>query len=361
MKKEIISSKQGICIITLFLIGSKLIIAGSLEAGKDAWISNTIGIMFAIPILMVYARILSLFPGQDLFKILQIVFGNIIGKIISLGFFWYSFSSSALVMRNLTEFINVTSLTETPQIINVIVMGLLCIWAVKEGIEVIGRWAEFLFPLIILLVISLISLSLGKIEIDNILPIMHNDFRTVLKEGYFSFSFPFTQTVIIMMIGYAFKKEDNKNKIFINGLLIGGIAIVIDVLRNILLMGEDFVKSTYFPSYSAIGLINIGKFLQRFEIIVAIIFVCGVFVKISVYLLAACKGLASIINIKEYRIFAFPIGLLMINLSLILFDSIIDMRYWIFNIHNLYVFPFQVFFPLIIWIGAEIKIKKANI
>lgn len=361
MKKEYISSRQGINTMILFIIGTSLIVGSATKAGQDAWIANILGMIFAIPILFIYARVLSLFPEKDLFEIVQIVFGNIIGKLISILFVFYAFHLAALIQRNLSEFIHVSAMPETPELVFVITMGLVCIWGVKAGIEVLARWAEFAVPMIIVATLIIIALSITKIDFNYILPILSVDLNVVLKESFSVFSFPFAETVIFMMIGYTFKNKDSKYNIYFTSWLVGGITIVAVTLRNYLVMGQEFVESTFFPTYTAVGLINIGEFLQRFEVIVALVFLCGVFIKGSICLLAACKGFANIMNVRDYRDFVAPIGLLMIYFSLILFQSFLEMQYWAFNIDKFFAFPFQVILPIIIWIGAEIKIKKIKV
>lgn len=83
MKNENISERQGIILITLFIIGSTFLIGSGGAAKQDAWIAVIIAILCSIILLLMYSRILSLYPGKDLFDILQIVMGKFTGKIIS--------------------------------------------------------------------------------------------------------------------------------------------------------------------------------------------------------------------------------------------------------------------------------------
>lgn len=49
MNKEVISDKQGINLVILFIMGSTLVIGTGAEAGKDSWLAIIIAIIFSFP------------------------------------------------------------------------------------------------------------------------------------------------------------------------------------------------------------------------------------------------------------------------------------------------------------------------
>ena len=142
-----------------------------------------------------------------------------------------------------------------------------------------------------------------------------------------------------------------------SSICIGSIIIMAIAVRNIIVLGASLNSTLYFPSYIAVRTINIGDFLQRFEVVVAITFIFGGFVKISVCLYAASLGVAKILNIDNYRYLVAPIGFLMINLAAIIYESMMEMFDWATKIYPYYAIPFQIILPIIIFIVAKIKIK----
>jgi len=99
MKNEAISERQGIILIILFILGNSLLIGAGGQAKQDAWIAIIISILWSIILLLMFSRILSLYPGKDLFDILQIVMGKIIGKIVSILMIWFAFHFGTLQYR----------------------------------------------------------------------------------------------------------------------------------------------------------------------------------------------------------------------------------------------------------------------
>jgi spore germination protein KB len=358
MPKEIITEKQAIATTILFISGSSLVLGTAVGAKQDVWLAIIIAILFSFPAILVYARILSLFRGKDLFDILQALFGKILGRVISVIYILYSFHLGALVLRNFGEFIGVVGLESTPMIVPMISLILLCIWAVREGPELLGRWGEFFLIILVLLLVSTIFLAIPEMRLDILKPVLYDGLTPVLTGGFSTFAFPFAETVVLTMTISSLQKGKSYYKVYMLGLLIGGTILFLASSRNLLVLGPDIIAIVNFPSYTAVSRINIGDFLQRIEIIVSIGLLIGGFVKISVCLLAASKGVAKIFGFSDYKFLITPIGLLMFNLAYILYRNIMEMRRWAFEVYQYYAFPFQVILPLLILVVGEYHIRR---
>lgn len=354
MRKERITDKEGKYILIIYYIGSSLIIGVGAGSKNDAWLSVILGVLMAAPMLLVYARLLSNFPEKGLFEILDIIFGKVLGKMVGLLYIWYSFHLGALVIRNFGEFINTATMPETPIIVPMLSLGILCIVAARSGIEVIGRISAYSLPLIlfIILVVQLMGMSIW--EFHHLKPFLADGFLPVLKGAFSAFSFPFSESVILMGAFFTLKTKNSSYKIFLQGTAIAGIIFLIITLRNILVLGE-ILPSLYFPSHVAVSRINIGDFLQRIEVSVAVVFIIGVFIKSSVCLLVSSIGIAKLFQLNDYRSVVIQMGLIMVYFSYILYDSIFEMRSWAFEVYSYYAFPFQVIIPLLMLLIAEIK------
>ncbi len=354
MKKEIISDKQGINITTLFLFGSTLIMGTGGESKNSLWLAIILGLILAVPIVMVYGRISYRYPGRDLYDILQEVFGKITGKALSMIFIWFSFHLGSLVLRNFGEFMSTVGLPETPKIVPIIIFSLVCALGVKYGIEVIAKCSCFFIIIVISLLILFIILTIPNMEPENLLPIMGNGLAPILKGAFSVFTFPFGELVVFLLVFDSLSKPESAMKVYLKALFFGGFFIAFVGLRNVMVIGES-IDNVYFPSYSAVSRINIGNFIQRLEVSVIIIFILSGFIKISICLLSSAKGLAKLFEFKDYRFLVIPVSLLMINLSDILFDNTMEMSEWSQEVWPYYAFPFQVILPIVILIAIEVK------
>lgn len=360
MKNETISERQGTILIILFILGTALLTVPGGQAKQDAWIAIIIAISWSIILLLMFSRILSLYPGKDLFDIVQIVMGKYIGKLISILMIWFAFHLGTLVMRNLSDFTNTLVLPDTPVALPMIFFSILLIWSLKEGLEVLGRWSEFFIWMVILLFMIISTLSISEMDINRLKPILSNGFPPLLKGAFSSFSFPFGETVVFTMVFSNISKIKNYNKTFIVGLALGGLIVALATLRNILILGSDRISMVYFPSIMAISLVHIGILFQRLEMMVILVYLVCAFVKTIICLFAVCNGISKVFNLDDYRLIATPVTLLMLCFSFIIYKSTMEMSAFAFDIWPYYSFSFEVIIPLVIFIGAEFKNRRSK-
>lgn len=356
--KEIISKRQGIILIISFILGSSVVMGVGQKSGRDFWISVIIAYLMAVPMVIVYSRILSLYPGKDIFEVAPSILGSVLGKIINISYIWYTFHFAELVTREFAEFLNVVGLPNTPFIVSLPIIAVLAIWMVKSGIEVLGRWIEIFFILIIGINAFILVLLLPEVDINNILPIMEDGIIPVVKSSFPIFAFPFTEIAVFLGVLSSLDSSSSYFNVYFKGLSLGAIILLVITLINFLVVGENFYNEIYFPLYFAARRVNIGTFIQRLEILVSIIYMITCLVQISVCLLVACKGVSKFFGHKDYRFIVFPVALLMINVSYLDFDSIMEYFEWTDNVYHYYALPFQLIIPLILWITAEYKNKK---
>ena len=357
MQKEKITSKEAICLLIIFYIGSSFILGIGTESNQDGWISGIIGLLMSLPMILIYSRVLSLYPEKELFEILELTLGKIAGKILIVLYIWYSFHLGALVIRNFGEFINTVAMPETPMFVPMLCLLLVTITAVKSGIEVISRTSAYLLPVLLFIIIFVLIMGFPLLDVSNMKPILGNKWSIILRGGASTFAFPFAESVLFLGIFSSLKTKESIYKVFLLGTAIAGGLIITITLRNILTLGQLQTR-LYFPAHVAVSRISIGEFFQRIELSVAMIFVVGAFVKTSICLLVTCKGIAYLFHLNDYRSIVIQPGLLMLYLAYSLYNSIMEMGDWAFKVYFYYAFPFQVIFPFIIFILAEIKTRR---
>ncbi len=360
MRKEQITDKEGICILTIFIMGSTLILGVGVEAKNAAWIAVSIGIIMVIPMIFVYSRILSLFPGRDLFDILSIAFGKFFGKVFAFLYIWYAFHLGALVIRNFGEFINTITLPETPMLVPMLFLGAVGIFAARSGVEVLGRTSAYLFPILIFILVAVNILAIPQFRFNNLKPVLAEGFAPVIKGGFAAFSFPFAESILFIGILFTLKTKKSPRKVYFTSVFFAGAVIVLLSIRNIVILGELLGKS-YFPSHVAVSRIAVGEFLQRIEISVSFVFAVCAFVKSTVCLLVASKGISKVFNLNDYRSIVIQTGLLMTLFADTVYKNTMEMNYWVHKVYAYYAFPFQVIIPLIVWVILEVKKRKESI
>lgn len=358
MNKEVISDKQGISIIILYMSGTSSILVFGIIAKQDIWLATIISILMALFTACIFGRLHYIFPGKNLFDIFESCCGKIIGRGITVLYIWFAIHEGTLVGMNIYQFITDTILSETPNIAVFILLLLICTYFVKKGIEVIGRWAELMFIPTVVFVTIIALLLIPNMKINNIRPVLKDGIMPALKGAFVIFSFPFGEIVTFSMVFSIFRTKKSPYRIYIIGLLIGGVIVFITSLTTVLVIGVNSASEAYYPVYKAFTRIKIAGFIQNFEVIGASSFIVGGFLKVSIYILAVSKGISNLFNLKDYRFIVIPIVVQMLNMSYFLHYSRIEYNKWNFEIFPYYAFPFEMIIPVIIWFVAEIRFNR---
>lgn len=358
--KEIISEHHGISLLTMFIIGSSLMLPTAPEAGSDAWIAVLIALFCTLPILWIYVRLCLISKGKDLFDIYIDTFGKVFGRIIGLLYIWFTFHLGALIIRDFGEFPITVSMPETPMIVFMGGITFFSIWAVKEGIEVLGRWASFFLIFSLIFLLMIMFMLIPEMDLDNMEPILYKGIKPVLRGSFATFSFPFAEIIVFPLSIFSLRSKKSFYKVYIKGLFLGGSILVIAVLTQVLVLGEYIYSTTYFPGRESISKIHIGNFIQRMEIIGFVLLFIPSFVKLCICLLATSHGMAKIFHLKDNHLIVVPIGLCMLNVSYFLYDNLMAFTKWSSEVWPYYAFFFQVIIPMITWAFAEIKIMIKN-
>jgi spore germination protein KB len=361
MKKEVLPGGQAISIVILFIFGSSLFMGATGKSGNSSWMAILIAISLAVPVMVMYARLQFLYPGKDLFDMLIATFGQIPGRVFSCLYIWYALHLGALVLRNFGEFSRTVALTETPMVVPLLFIGLLCASAVNRGIEVVGKSAKFLllFSLLVIFVVNL--LAIPKYELDHLKPMFASGWPAIFSDALGTFTFPFAEIVLFLGVFRALPSKGSAYKVLLTGLFIAGGLITLISVRNVLVLGSNILSGLYFPSYVAVSRINIGNFITRIEGSSAIIFVTALFVKVSICIYVACRGIAKVFNLKSYRSVVLQVGLIMVYFATFIYKDIFEMQHFAFQTYKIYALPFQVIIPLFLWVAAEILHRRARI
>lgn len=362
MKREVISKNQMQLLIFSYPIGSYLLFTMGSEVGQDAWIASIIGIVISIPILMLYGRLMNLYPGKNIFDILKIVFGKIFGGILSILFVFHLIFVGAYILNDFIDFIKLTALWNTPIFIPILCIGVLSIWILKEGIEVLSNWTKLNIRFVLIFIALSGLLLLPQMDISNLQPIFYHDFKEIFKTSISLSTFPFGELFIFISLFDCIDTQNtNIKNIFIKPLIISGLLATIIMMANLMLLGSAEYSYFYYSGYEAMKKMHLRGQYQRLEIIVSMIYTIIQFLQINYCILGASKGVQKVFNLKDYRYILVPVVFLVMNFSYIMFGSVMDSINFSQNSWPFYGILVQVIFPIIISIVALIRKKLSKI
>ncbi len=359
IENQKLTPRQLITTIVLFLIGSTVVVGVNInsDVAQDSWLSLIFSFAFSIPFALIYAKIINMFPGKNIYVILDEIFGKKIGKILSILFLIHVLYLGSIVLRNFSEFVEITTLTDTPQLVVTLCLMLIVIYLAKSDIKTLGRWGPICLTITTLVICFTVMLSIPVIEVDNILPILDHSLIKMTNSSFKVFMLPFSELVVFLGMADQLSIKNKEKKTFLTAIFITGILLLIVLLRNIMVLGLPLMKDAYFSSYEAARIIRLGEFLTRIEGVVTINFILGGITKITVFLIVLSKGIAHISNNVDYKKLIVPAGLLIFAICPFLFVNVLDM-FDFAPIFGMYAIPVQVFFPIFILVFALLKQRK---
>ncbi|MFZ7103680.1 MAG: GerAB/ArcD/ProY family transporter [Peptococcaceae bacterium] len=315
-----ISSGQLVFLVISFNLGTALLASPSSQAGHDAWLTILGGMAEGIFCAYVFTSLARKFPGKTLVRYNDLIFGPVIGKLISLAYLSYFFIIATLTLRLFGDFFSGLIFPQTPIIVTIGLLVLICASGVRNGIEVLARCSQVLLPFVFLNIFITTIASIKDIDINNFLPLMDIPLRDFLSVCCFSRALPFGATATFLMIFAAVNNQKKMPPFFLLGLFISGLILIITAIRNTGLLGPTTTISTY-SSYQATRLVTIGEVFTRLEILVAINFLAMGFIAISLGYYAVTLGVAQIFGLKTYLPLVIPLGVLLVVFSITQFAN----------------------------------------
>lgn len=349
-----ITARQGICTLYLYVLGSSLVTGGSEQAGQDSWIAVGIGLVFTIPLVLLFAKLGEAEPGMDLFDMCEAAFGKIGGNIATLLFSVYSLHLGALVIRDFTEYVQVLSLPETPQPVVAVCIGFLGWYSIRKGIAVTARNAAFIAPLGTIVIFLLLGLTAGFMDLGNLKPFWGHDTKTLLESGFSSFVFPFAESVLFLSVFCDVEKTVPRKKLYLWGILLPGAILIALVAGNTAVLGVSIVQAMYFPSYETVSVVHLGEFLSRFEVLVSGNFMIFGLVKFMVCAYVASRGFAHLTGWQNWLLLTAITSAVAVILSQLLYENTMEMVKFL-DVYYVYAPFFEVAIPLAVLVTLSIK------
>ena len=161
-----------------------------------------------------------------------------------------------------------------------------------------------------------------------------------------------------MIIPYVTDKTEMK-KAFYKGHLIGGTAIIIITIFSILVLGFGITAIQFYPMYILAKKITIGAFLDRIEIILAIIWMLSLYFKMTIGFYGLSLGLAQVLRLKSYRILTYPLAFLIITFSTFMHPNTVHLHNFLEKTLTSYSLTICLFFPLLLLVIGKIRKKRS--
>lgn len=355
-----ITGKQLMFTVACFIHGSTLLSAFVVNVTRqDSCYAILLAFAASIPVALMYIKFFEIFPGKNIISINDIVFGKIIGKIVSCFYLFFFFSLVFLNVREVCNFVTGYILPETPLYAVSILFVTVCAYAAYKGITVMARYAFLCSALIFGFKIFSTVLLFPQMDFSNYLPAFQLPLINYVNSVHVLLTLPFSEFMVFMMI-FPYVVENDREKIkkyFFSGMVIGFVLMLIVCIRDWAVLGDVATVVTQ-ATFQATRMINIDDVLSRLEVLFAVGLLVLQFYKVSILLYASSIATAQIFGLKSYKSLVPVLGILAICYSIIVWDTVAESSYWGSNVAPFYSSFFEIVIPGITFIIVLIKQRK---
>ncbi|WP_160724743.1 GerAB/ArcD/ProY family transporter [Bacillus sp. USDA818B3_A] len=365
MQTQKISGLQLFYLMTGYVLGTAIILGLGNEVKQDAWIFILIGMSSSFILMAVYTQLAVYFPGETLTQMLPKMIGKFLSYPVTLLYILNFTYSAARGCRELGDLIDTTILTETPLIVIIGSFMALMIYCLRGGVETFGRMVEIVFPTYVfsLILIWILLFSVDQFSLKNLTPILGNGVMPVLKKAVPSaVNFPFSETLVVLWFFPFLTNNQPVRKIGMSFLLVGGILLTINSIMMLAILGPEIYKVDLFSLLAATQMVSVADFLERFDALVILMMVSGVFFKVGGFILAAAIAISYLFKLKQTRSAVLGLGVIIVPLSLISATNYVEhleigFKYYVPYVHTL----LQIVLPILFLCIAFIRKKIGSI
>jgi len=352
-----ISTQQFAILSAAILMGTTFMIVGSYaigDAGRDGWMAVIPGYLVGLPFSLMILSLLGKYPDLNFIEISEKILGKWLAKIIGGIFSLITIYFGACISVQGVDIVNRALLPTMPNYILVIFPLALILYLYYSGFEVMARFAEVIYPLIVFSLILICILIFPHFEQNEIFPILEEGFMPILKAVFSMTPWPM-EYVLFLLIMLPFLPNSKKDiKTMRKGLFIAflvvGLLNTIVVLVQILTFGpKEAARVTYGLLYLA-NMVEISRTINGLESIFLIVWLGMSIIKVTGFFYAGLAGLRTVFGLKS-RKWALAVGLFYLVFPLYLLrgtDAFVETAL----IDQYAILPLGVFWVVVVW-GVE--------
>ncbi|WP_274651197.1 GerAB/ArcD/ProY family transporter [Paenibacillus humicola] len=353
IEKEKISSFQMAVMMFIAVLATGDLLAPAIAvraAGIDMWLSPIWASLSGFSVVYICYRLHKLYPNETIIQYCVSILGSILGKTAGLLILFFLLHDVGVIIREYTDFIIGHFLPKTPMIVVLGSMCLVCAFAVRGGVEALGRLALLFVPVVVLLWVLIVILLIPNLQLELILPVMEKGVGPSLK-GAIPLQSWYTHLFLSAFLLPSLTDQERGMKRGMATVLSLIIALTVLNLTVLLLFGEVTVSLTY-PVFEAVRYIRLAGFFEHLEAVVIAIWVLGGFVKISVYFYVLALGASQWLKMNDYRPLVFPFGFMIILSGFWSASNIQELSNFLSTIAPFYLSTFRLAIPMFLLVIA---------
>ncbi|OPJ54806.1 GerAB/ArcD/ProY family transporter [Alkalithermobacter paradoxus] len=300
--KEKITTSQAITFLMICIIGAgTLTLPRNLvdEVGGDGLFILIISTLLSIILGYFLYKVVSYFPNRSFMEISSILLTKPIAYILAIILTMQYTLLGGLIFRILAEVTKMYMLRNTPTEVIIITMLIVCIYAIRSGIESIARLSQIFIPLSIIPIVLVLIPEMRHVDITNLLPLFQTDPSKIIPSIQ-STLFSFAGFEIMILIGVFLSRPSRGFEIQYKTLIPVGLLYIFIFIVTIGLFGQVETSHTVWPTLTLVKLVDVpGAFMQNLDAIVMASWVILIFMSIVLTMYSSNLLICDMFSLRE--------------------------------------------------------------
>lgn len=255
--------------MTLVFLANAYILGGDPAAGRDAWLCLPAASALLTPVVLLYARLSSRFPGQDLNGIMRETLGPAAARLFALPYLIYGLLVLGMSLNCFGLFVAGEVLPDTPVLLMESLIAVCAFFLAWSGGGVIGRWAALVLPVTALFILLSLAGSVSVLQPDELLPVAADRERLV-RGVWHGLAFPTGEPILLFSLLPGVRGRVRPRH-WLLPFLSASLLLSLACMRNTMVLGGALSGAVRYASSYADGVSDYRNFAQHMEVLTSLI------------------------------------------------------------------------------------------
>ncbi|MFC5449004.1 GerAB/ArcD/ProY family transporter [Paenibacillus aestuarii] len=332
------------------------------HAKQNAWFSILISTAVGAGIAYLCSWVCMRYPGKTLAEFSCEILGKSIGKVITFAYLAEFLLTLSFILRQYGDFIIGTILPRTPIFAAIVLMICTVLYLSIHGIGGIGRCSEIVGPFLLLGFLLPVLLSIGKIKLEYLLPVLTDANMSDIITGALPASTFLGDCMLIFVIGGFVDGRNQWMKNAIWGVVSTGLLTAISTIIVTCVFTQEVGGSFAYPFLMLVRSVTIYGFIENLDVIAISIWIMSIFVKLCVYLFVCSYTASQLFQIRKWVPLCIGVAAIASILAMLPRNYVEASVIFPFHVGTRWIFPiFMIGIPCILWLVSFVRLRSQKV
>jgi spore germination protein KB len=254
------------------------------KIGRDAWISALFAFALLLLMLPFIYYIMNQLGNLSLFDWLKMNVGRRFAIIFHIPIVFYLLILSGVTLKDTNDWLNISYLPQTPEIISVLFILFVCVCASMSGIRTLAILTGILLPFVLIFGYLVMTANFQFKNYSLLFPVFEHGVKPVLNGTFYAWG-GLVEIILIVWLKHHLNASVklNARSLLIFSVLLVGLTIG-PLTGAVAEFGPVEAAKMRYPAYEQWRLVQIGKYIAHLDFLSLYQWISGTIIRISLAL-----------------------------------------------------------------------------